>query len=122
MTSHEITVPRVFVTMQMLIIFILCSVLLVVFVVPPYKVMEAVKQSEAKATAETAKVSAHVEEVMSEMDRRKPIISSIERMESALADRPRLSLEKEEFEQWRAKAKELNPQLELPPLNSVVVK
>lgn len=87
----------------------------------PSSVVTQMESNAATSTADAFRLSEEIAAVKAEIDARKPWGDHIEKLDSELAERPMLSLEKSEFETWRQKAVELNPNLELPPLESLVV-
>ena len=79
--------------------FILCSVLIVVFVVPPSAVITEVK----KQAVITEDVSRQLTQLVEVVEHDKSI-----------------AFDENEFKEWRTRAQELNPNINLPTLEDVM--
>jgi len=111
MTSHISAGPqgRWLFTFLILTNFIQASIMVIVFKVPPSALMQEV---------ETVKIA--VDEMRRTIGERGSLIQTVNDMKSTLNNRPVVSLEKDEFDKWCVKARELNPEIVLPKLEDVL--
>lgn len=105
-------------TLQSIALVIMAAVIFWKLRVPPAEVLNRVEQVGKMASEQRQQLA----EIQATVDARAVWIDRIEAVSATLADQSADRLFRSDFERWRARVKELNPDLHVPDLPEEVAK